>query len=183
MAKAQNILIVTDYQKDFIDGALAFEKAKTLEDKIYDKVNKYLKNGESVFFTFDTHYDNYLSTKEGKLFPIKHCIAKTEGWNLYGKLKKYQDEGIKNTYKIFKKTFGSNYLPYEICSNIPKVGRIELCGLVTHLCVLSNAVILQNHLSGADILINAGLCASFNNDLHEKALDIMQGLNMKVIGR
>ena len=183
MHDLSDVLVVVDYQKDFVDGSLGFNKASLIEDKILERIEKYLKINRGVFFTFDTHSENYLETREGRALPIKHCIYKTSGWDLYGKLSKYQDFKTKNTYKILKKTFGSNSLQFEINSNFTKINSIEICGLVTNLCVLSNAVMLQNSFVDTKIVINAELCSSYDEELHEKALDIMTGLQFEVINR
>ena len=85
------ILVVIDYQKDFVDGTLGFDEAKLLEIGIYNKVNEYLRNDHRVIFTYDTHLDNYLETREGKNLPVIHCIDKTEGHELYGDLKEFKN--------------------------------------------------------------------------------------------
>ncbi len=177
------ILVVIDYQKDFVDGALGFSEAAMLEDKIYDKVDKYLSKKGNVFFTFDTHFSDYAKTREGKNIPIPHCLYGTEGWQLYGKLQKYSSSEITNTYRIIKKTFGSKSLPFVVDSIIPKVSEIEICGVVTNMCVISNAVILQSHFPEARIMVNAGCCASFDKELHEKALDVMLAMNIEITDR
>ena len=93
------LLVVIDYQKDFVDGALGFEKAATLEQGIYQKVTKYLEEGYKVMFTYDTHYQEYLQTREGKNLPVPHCIKGTEGHELYGSLKDFVILKIPSTMK------------------------------------------------------------------------------------
>ena len=78
----KKLLVVIDYQNDFVNGTLGFEKAISLENGIYDKVNKYLKENNKVLFTYDTHLDNYLDTREGKNLPVVHCLRGTEGHGL-----------------------------------------------------------------------------------------------------
>lgn len=80
------LLVVIDYQNDFVDGTLGFKKAKILEQGIYDKVCKCLQKGDKVLFTYDTHYEDYLETREGKNLPVLHCIEDTNGHQLYGKI-------------------------------------------------------------------------------------------------
>lgn len=189
------LLVVVDYQKDFVDGTLGFEKAKTLENTIYDKVEKAVNNGDYVLFTKDTHYSNYLETREGKHLPIVHCLQGSDGHGLYGKLSRYEKEGYQNVKFLEKESFGLDFNGlYEIitdenendCSIERKkleFDQIELCGIVTNMCVISNAVIFQTQYPNAEITIDAENCASFDNSLHEKALDVMEGLQMNVINR
>ena len=98
------LLVVVDYQNDFVNGALGFVKAETLEKGICNKIEEYLNRGDKVIFTYDTHFENYLHTREGKKLPVKHCIIDTEGHDLYGELKKFKD--VENTLHYNKKSFG-----------------------------------------------------------------------------
>lgn len=177
------LLVVIDYQKDFVDGTLGFEKAVTLEQGIYDKVNKYLKNGDKVLFTYDTHYEEYLQTREGKNLPILHCIKGTNGHKLYGKINDFSNS--ENTMHYEKKGFGIS--PEDVIQIANEVGEdikeIELVGVVTNICVISNMVLFQSQYRNADITVDASLCASFDDSLHEKALDVIEGLQGKVINR
>jgi nicotinamidase/pyrazinamidase len=179
----KKLLAVIDYQKDFVDGTLGFEKAVTLEQGIYDKVNKYLKNGDKVLFTYDTHYEEYLQTREGKNLPILHCIKGTNGHKLYGKIDDFSNS--ENTMHYEKKGFGIS--PEDIIQIANEVGddikEIELVGVVTNICVISNVVLFQSQYRNADIIVDASLCASFDDSLHEKALDVIEGLQGKVINR
>ena len=177
------LLVVIDYQKDFVDGTLGFEKAVTLEQGIYDKVNKYLKNDDKVLFTYDTHYEEYLQTREGKNLPILHCIKGTNGHKLYGKINDFSNS--ENTMHYEKKGFGIS--PEDMIQIANEVGEdikeIELVGVVTNICVISNVVLFQSQYRNADIIVDASLCASFDDSLHEKALDVIEGLQGKVINR
>lgn len=177
------LLVVVDYQHDFVEGALGFPKAKTLEDGIYNKVNEYIANGDKVVFTYDTHDENYLETREGKNLPIPHCIFRTKGHKLYGKLKEFVRE--KDTEHIYKKSFGIS--PYDIHHIIrklnPNIDTIEIIGIVTNMCVISNAVMFQSEYINSEIIVDASLCAGFNEDLHEKALDVLESIHINVINR
>lgn len=179
----EKLLVVIDYQNDFVHGTLGFEKAKKLEQPIYDKVNKYLKNGDKVLFTYDTHHENYLETREGKNLPVVHCIKDTKGHELYGKINDFRN--AENTLHYEKGGFGISpegmiKLTNEIGENI---NQIEVVGVVTNICVISNVVILQSQYSNADIIVEGNLCASFSDELHEKALDVLEALQVKVINR
>ncbi|MEW9094658.1 MAG: isochorismatase family cysteine hydrolase [Clostridiaceae bacterium] len=177
------LLVVIDYQKDFVDGTLGFEKAVTLEKGIYDKINKYLKNGDKVLFTYDTHYEEYLQTREGKNLPSVHCIKCTEGHKLYGKINDFSNS--ENTMHYEKKGFGIS--PEDMLQIANELGEdikeIELVGVVTNICVISNVVLFQSQYREADIIVDASLCASFDETLHEKSLDVIEGLQGKVINR
>lgn len=172
----KRLLMVIDYQNDFVDGALGFPKAVSLSKGIAKKIELYRTSGDDVLFTLDTHHEDYLSTQEGHLLPIMHCIEGTEGFQLYRGL----GDVIRPDDRVFKKpTFGSlelgNYLAEK------NYDQIECVGLVTNMCVLSNAIIAKAASPEALIIIDSALCASFSDELHEKTLDVMRGLQMKVI--
>lgn len=179
----KKLLVVIDYQNDFVDGALGFEKAKTLEPLIYEKINKYLENGEKVLFTYDTHYENYLNTREGKNLPVTHCIKGTNGHNLYGRLNNFINSN--NTFHYEKGGFGIS--PKDMIKIAEEIGdeinEIEIVGVVTNICVISNLVLFQSQYRNSEIIIDAKLCASFDENLHEKTLDVAEGLQAKVINR
>ena len=177
----KKLLIVIDYQKDFVDGTLGFEKAETLEDGIYNKVKKYLENEDKVVFTYDTHFENYLETREGKNLPIPHCYINTEGHNLYGKLKEFKN--MKNTFHYNKESFGM--APKDILKLAEDIGtdidEIEFVGVVSNMCVISNVVTFQAQYVNSQLTVDGSLCASFDDNLHDKALDVIESLQVKVI--
>lgn len=177
----KKLLIVIDYQKDFVDGTLGFEKAETLEDGIYNKVKKYLENEDKVVFTYDTHFENYLETREGKNLPTPHCYINTEGHDLYGKLKEFKN--MKNTFHYNKESFGM--APKDILKLAEDIGtdidEIEFVGVVSNICVISNVVIFQAQYVNAQLTVDGSLCASFDDILHDKALDVIESLQVKVI--
>lgn len=184
----RKLLIVVDYQNDFVDGALGFPKAKAMEDKLANKIEEHIKNGGVVMFTYDTHMDDYLETREGKALPVKHCIVGTEGWKLYGKiqdlLEKYR--ATDKMCRVAKTSFGLNMKSSQgedLYGLLNHVSDIEICGIVTNMCVLSVAVTIQAVTNYTPITVDASLCASFNDELHEKALDVMEGLQINVINR
>lgn len=187
------LLVVVDYQNDFVDGVLGFEKAKALEDKLATKIEKHIQEGGKVLFTMDTHMEDYLETREGKALPTPHCIQGTSGWDLHGKVKNVFDKHVLNSseetpcYMMFKDSFGMDiglhFGAMIIKRVIKKCDEIEICGVVTNMCVISVAVSLQSIAVNIPITVDASLCASFDDELHEKALDIMQGLQMNVINR
>ena len=173
----KRLLIVVDYQNDFVDGALGFKGAELLADTIKEKIENYLNSNNDVIFTLDTHNEKYMDTHEGKNLPVIHCVKGSEGWKVNKKVD-YLDKAI----KVFEKpTFPSldlaNYLKdsdYE---------EVELCGLVSNICVISNAVMVKSALPNANIFIDAKATDSFDKVLQEKCFDVLEGLHIKVINR
>ncbi|KIL07023.1 amidase [Clostridium botulinum] len=176
----KKFLVVIDYQNDFVNGALGFKKAESLEDGIYNKVKDYLDNGDKVIFTYDTHYENYLNTREGKNLPVPHCYIGTKGHELYGRLEEFKD--VKNTFHYNKEAFG--IAPKDMIRLSEELGldieEIEFVGVVSNMCVISNVVTFQAQYVNAEITVDGSLCASFDDDLHEKALDVIESLQVKV---
>ena len=177
----KKLLVVIDYQKDFVDGALGFKKAETIEEGIYNKVKDYLDNGEKVVFTYDTHYENYLETREGKNLPVPHCYINTEGHELYGRIAEFKD--AENTFHYNKEAFG--IAPKDMIKLSSEIGNdideIEFVGVVSNMCVISNVVTFQAQYVNAQLIVDGTLCASFDDSLHEKALDVIESLQVKVI--
>ncbi|MCD8179900.1 MAG: cysteine hydrolase [Firmicutes bacterium] len=168
----KKLLIVVDYQNDFVNGSLGFPGAADLDDGIAKRIEEY-KNDE-VIYTLDTHYGDYLTTREGKGLPVLHCVKGSIGHELYGKT-----AGLLKGKKCFEKnTFPSLEMAKYLKKNDYDV--IELCGLVSNICVLSNAVMARSACPNAEIIVNAGLTASADPDLHEKALDVLKGLFITV---
>lgn len=170
----KKLLIVVDFQNDFIDGSLGFSKATTLVDKINKKINEYLDNGDDLIYTLDTHYDNYLETYEGVNLPVKHCILNTFGHKV-NDLCNYLDKAI----KVFEKnTFPSLELAKYL--ETTSYDFVELCGLVSNICVLSNAIMVKSALPNATIVIDSSLTASFDEELENKAFDVLKGLQITI---
>lgn len=174
----KNLLIVVDYQNDFVSGTLGFDGAQLLDLRIAAKIKAYHDAGDVVVFTYDTHRKNYLNTQEGRKLPVAHCICGTEGWELYGETAKQQRE---EDLCFQKPTFPSLELADYISEE--EFERIELVGLVSHMCVLSNAVMAKAAAPEAEIVIDASCTASFDPVLHEKALDLLEALQMTVENR
>ena len=175
----KKLLLVVDYQKDFVDGALGFPGAEALDGPIAARIRTYRVTGDDVAFTMDTHEADYLSTQEGRKLPAPHCIRGTPGWALYGQVAGARDP--KRDMIFEKPTFPSLQLGAWLREQ--RYGRVELCGLVSHICVLSNAVIAKAALPEAEIVVDARLTASYDPALHEKALDVLEGLQVTVPGR
>lgn len=184
----KRLLIVVDYQNDFVDGALGFEGAELLDERIANKIDEYHEAGDEVAFTFDTHRKDYLETQEGQKLPIPHCIEGEPGHALYGKVATKREDFDQ---VFFKPTFGSTELFERLISrqNIADglgtqpFASIELVGLVSSMCVLSNAVIARAACPNVPIIVDAACTAAPDPATNEKALDILEGLQIEVVNR
>ena len=173
-------LFVIDFQNDFVDGALGFAGAEMLDAGIAAKVRDY---GEGhVLFTRDTHFENYPDTREGRLLPIVHCVRGTPGWELYGETARACAEV--HAPAIDKLAFGMDISDPAIAAVLPEqADEIELVGLVSNICVISNACVLQAKYPEARIIVDAKLTASMNPVIHEKVLDVLESFQVKVLNR
>ena len=176
----ERYLFVIDYQNDFVDGALGFPGAEALDAGIAAKIRAY--GPGRVLFTRDTHFDNYLDTREGRLLPVVHCIKGTHGWELYGETAKAIEEiGAPGIDKL---VFGMDVTDPATAAVLPETAdEIELVGLVSNICVVSNACVLQAKYPEARILVDAKLTASMDPQMHEKVLDVLEGFQVKVLNR
>ena len=173
-------LFVIDYQNDFVDGALGFPGAEALDAGIAAKVRAYGRG--HVLFTRDTRFENYLSTREGRLLPVPHCLKGTQGWELYGETAIAVAEV--GAPAIDKLVFGMDISDPAIAAVLPEsADEIELVGLVSNICVISNACVLQAKYPEARIIVDAKLTASMDPEMHEKVLDVLEGFQVKVINR
>ena len=173
-------LFVIDYQNDFVDGALGFPGAEKLDEKIAAKVRAYGKG--KVLFTRDTHFENYMDTREGKNLPVPHCIRGSFGWEVYGETARALNEV--EAKAIDKLVFGMDVTDPATAAVLPETAdEIELVGLVSNICVVSNAVVLQSKYPEATIIVDAQCTDSFDKALHEKVLDVLGGFQVKVINR
>lgn len=171
-----HLLLVVDYQVDFVSGSLGFPGAELLDAVICEKIQKARDNGDTVCFTLDTHSSDYLETQEGTHLPVPHCLKGSAGWQLYGKTaqaRRPQDP-------VFEKpTFGSAAL-LDYLRTTP-FDSVELCGLVSNICVLSNAIIAKTALPEATILVDAAATAAPDPVMHQKALDVLAGVQVQII--
>ena len=165
-------LIVVDMQVDFINGSLGSDMAMKIVPSVVKKVKSF--NGK-VIFTKDTHFSNYLSTQEGKKLPVEHCIKGTEGWELCKELRPYAETVIE------KETFGSVLLPNIIKACGEEVEEIELCGLCTDICVISNAMLLKANFPEVKIVVDASCSAGVTVNSHENALNAMRAVQIEII--
>ena len=175
-------LVVVDYQNDFVDGALGFAGAEKLAPGILALTEEFLSQGAPVLFTLDTHTPDYLSTREGKNLPVRHCVKGTQGWQVYGETARALAEV--EAKAIDKLVFGMDVTDPATAAVLPEgADEIELVGLVSNICVVSNAVVLQSKYPEATITVDAACTDSFDKAMHEKVLDVMEGFQVKVINR
>ncbi|MDE6387391.1 MAG: cysteine hydrolase [Lachnospiraceae bacterium] len=164
-------LIVIDMQKDFITGSLGTKEAKAILPGVVKKVRHY--DGK-VIFTKDTHSSDYLNTQEGRNLPVKHCILGEEGWYLDERLGAIEDEA---NWKVYNKpTFGSVELASDLKleNDREPITEIELCGLCTDICVISNALLLKAFMPETPIIVDASCCAGVTPESHRNALEAMK---------
>ena len=172
-----NCLIVIDMQNDFIDGSLGTPEAQAIVPNVKNKIDEYIKAEKNVFFTKDTHYSDYLHTLEGEMLPVEHCIRGTKGWEISEDIKK----DMSAIHIIEKNTFGYiNWDKYN--SNLFDIyDSIEICGLCTDICVISNALILRALYPNTHIIVDSSCCAGVTPKKHEAALEVMRSCQIEVI--
>ena len=174
----RSILLVIDYQQDFADGALSFPQAVRLEEPIAQKILAYRQNGQEILFTYDTHTADYLNTQEGRNLPVVHCIKGTPGWELYGKVAQLRRDTDTSIEKI---AFGSMELAAYLAAN--QYDQVELVGVVSNICLISDAVLAKAALPEAEIIVDASCVASNDDRLNEAALDVMASMQIRIINR
>ena len=173
----KKLLVVVDYQNDFVDGALGFEGAELIGKVIKEKIENYLNENNDVIFTLDTHTSEYMDTHEGKNLPVVHCVKNSEGWKV-----KEEVNYLNKAKMVFEKpTFPSLDLANYLKDN--HYDEVELCGLVSNICVISNAIMVKSALPNANIFIDANATDSFDKVLQEKCFDVLEGLHIKVLNR
>ena len=165
-------LIVVDMQVDFITGVLGSKNAEAIVPNVVEKVKNF---DGTVIFTRDTHFDNYMETQEGTKLPIAHCIKDTIGWQLCEELLPYAKTIID------KVTFGSIELPQILKDYGEPIEEIELCGLCTDICVISNAMLLKTVFPEVPISIDSSCCAGVTVESHNIALNAMKAVQISII--
>lgn len=175
MKKNDNVrvLVVVDMQNDFIDGALGTKEAEAIIDNVNQKIINYRNSGDVVVFTRDTHHEDYLNTTEGKKLPVPHCIKGTDGWQITSKIEVFDDKIID------KPTFGS----LELAEYVDKfnVSSIEIIGLCTDICVISNAMIMKAKFPEINISVDSSCCAGVTPESHNNALKAMEMCHIEII--
>ena len=165
-------LIVVDMQVDFITGSLGSKMAEEIVCGVVEKVKSF--EGK-VIFTRDTHYADYMNTQEGIKLPVEHCIKDTDGWQICDELKPYVNDVID------KITFGSIELPEMIKGYGDEIEEIQLCGLCTDICVISNAMILKSAFPEAKLIVDSKCCAGVSVESHNIALEAMKAVQIEIV--
>ena len=168
------ILIVVDMQNDFIDGALGTDEAVKIVPAVKNKIEEYRSRKDKIIFTRDTHEENYLSTREGKILPVTHCITNPKGWEITDEL------DTSDSVILDKPTFGSVQLG-EMLKATDNIEEIELIGLCTDICVISNAMIIKAFLPEIPVKIDSSCCAGVTPEGHENALSAMKMCQIEII--
>ena len=180
----KKVLIVIDVQNDFVYGSLGSNEAVAVVPNIVEKVNEYRNNSDLIIFTQDTHYNNYLDTQEGKKLPVEHCIRGTNGWEIVDEINYKKFEKFNNFAVYRKSTFGFDDWDLEERFNNTddSLLDIEIIGLCTDICVITNALLIKTYYPEAKITVDASCCAGSTPERHKAALDVMKSCQIDVIG-
>lgn len=170
-----DILIIIDMQNDFIDGSLGTKEAQEICPKVLELIEN-RKENTVVFATRDTHKADYLTTREGRMLPVEHCIEHTTGWEIRSEIEKaLADAGAEI---IDKGTFGSEKLVEAVKEITASLKQEEitmtLAGLCTDICVVSNALLLKAAFPEAEMIVRADCCAGVTKESHEAAILTMK---------
>lgn len=172
-----DVLVVVDLQNDFVDGALGTKEAVEIIDKVVRRIEEF---EGYIYVTMDTHMGDYMETLDGKKLPVPHCIKLTHGWLLNEKVRVALSK--KKDVKIIEKpSFGSAQLANCLVGD-EKIGSIEILGLCTDICVVSNALLLKVCCPEVNISVNANCCAGVTPELHKAALETMKSCQIDIIG-
>lgn len=163
-------LIVIDMQKDFINGSLGTKEAEGIVENVKAKIKQYQENGDEIIFTRDTHQKEYLETNEGKHLPVVHCMEGSEGWQIPN------DIYVEGARCINKPSFG--YIDWEKY----QFEEIEIVGLCTDICVVSNALILKAVFPEIKVSVDASCCAGVTPESHKAALLTMKMCQVEITG-
>lgn len=169
-------LIVVDMQNDFITGTLGTPEAKRIVPKVQEKIRAYLAAGDEVIFTRDTHDSAYFSTNEGRHLPTVHCLKGTTGWEVCAAL---ENEACEH---IDKPTFGYTKWQTRQDGSKRQFSELELVGVCTDICVVSNALLLKAMFPEIPITVDASCCAGVTPDAHRAALQTMRSCQIHIIG-
>ncbi len=172
----RKLLIVVDMQNDFIDGSLGTAEAQAIVQNVKKKIASYPV--EDVIYTLDTHEEDYLQTQEGRNLPVEHCIRGTEGWKLSPEL----EDMLRGAKCYEKATFGSGALADDLWNMAYNEDfSVELVGLCTDICVVSNALLLKSVIPEVEISVDSSCCAGVTPEAHEAALATMRSCQIKVV--
>lgn len=171
----KELLVVVDMQTDFVDGALGTKEAENIVENVVSKVKSAKECGKDIIFTMDTHMENYLKTQEGKKLPVAHCMKGTKGWEIIPELQKLTE----GCMILEKSSFGSAQLAHFAARG--QYDKIQLVGVCTDICVISNAIILKSSLPEAEISVDAKCCAGVSPESHKNALEAMKMCQIEIL--
>jgi len=176
-----HVLIAVDLQRDFIDGALGTPEAEAIVPAAAEKIRRARELGDVVIATLDTHGEDYLMTREGRWLPVEHCVEGEPGWELHPLIA----EALGDAPRLKKRSFGSLELPALVreltgCEGDGEELAIELIGLCTDICVVSNALIVKAALPEAEVRVDALCCAGVTPENHRAALETMRSCQIDV---
>ena len=173
---AEKVLLVVDMQNDFIDGSLGSQDAQRIVQNVVAKINAW---DGAVVATLDAHAENYLDTLEGKKLPVSHCIKNTNGWKLNHQVEKALN--AKNAMLVEKGTFGCVSLGKMLRESLGTPAEIQVCGLCTDICVVSNALLLRAEFPDTPMAVCADCCAGVTPEKHQAALNVMASCQIDVL--
>ena len=168
----KKILIVVDMQNDFITGALGSKEAIGILAKVKNKISEYIDNNDEVVFTRDTHTEDYLQTQEGRNLPVRHCIKNTDGWNIHPFIR------LVDKMHIDKEAFG--FSNWKVL--LKEYKEVELIGVCTDICVVSNALIIKALYPETLVTVDASCCAGTTPEKHMAAIEVMKSCQVNIIG-
>lgn len=173
------LLVVVDMQNDFIEGSLGSSEARRIVPAVNNKIREYRKHCNQIIFTRDTHDEQYLNTQEGRNLPIVHCQINTYGWQITQDLAIQEDDIIIN-----KSSFACDWPScFSYKSGLSDCSEIEIVGLCTDICVISNALVLKSLLPEIPITVDAACCAGTTPQAHASALEIMKMCHIKLMNQ
>jgi len=183
----KKLLVVVDMQNDFVSGVLGTSEAQAIVPAVVKKIEAYKDNGDYIVYTMDTHTSDYLATQEGKNLPVEHCIYPSEGWKLNSEiaqaLKGSKPVETDRSAEYQKGVFGSWSLGEDIKRWEPVVESVELIGVCTGICVISNAVLVKSAAPEMPLIIDAACCACVTDNSHETALNALELLQVEINNR
>ena len=169
------LLAVIDMHNDFVTGSLGTPEAAAIVSAVREKVAQAIQNGDEVAFTKDTHGPDYLETPEGRKLPVAHCIRGSDGWEIVDAL----EEFTHGRHAFEKETFGCRELARW--ANGRSFDAVEVVGLCTDICVISNALMLKAALPRAEITVDSRCCAGTTPESHQRALEAMAVCQINIL--
>jgi len=178
----KKILVVVDMQNDFIDGALGNNECKAVVPNVVNKIKNF--DGNEIFYTLDTHQNNYMNTQEGRKLPVVHCIEETNGWMLNKNIEDAINNNGASIVEVRKPTFGSVNLANEFMFMFEENNEfeVEFVGICTDICVISNAMLIKTFFPEAKVVVDASCCAGVTPESHKNALEAMKMCQIEIIG-